>query len=261
MSCTSRFIALHEEAHVYLCAMGPEPCRSSLQHCIELLDPGEKQRLQRFVFAKDEHLYAVSHALVRTTLARYTDVPAQAFRFVANSYGRPEIAYPSGLPPLRFNLSHTDGLCACVVTLASSGGIDVERMRPLDDLLQLAQSSFSPCEYLALRAAPPAEQAELFYFYWTLKEAYVKARGMGLSLPLSEFAIRRGVNGKIEFSSKDAQEPASGWQFFHRRVSLFHQLAVALPRGSRPIKRVTVRWTDTPGGDGGEDLDEHLSGF
>ena len=236
--------ALHDEAHVYLACVDEYTESARWADCAALLCQEEQERMSRFVFEKDRRLYAAAHALVRRALSRYADVPVVAWRFARGAFGRPEISIPAGLP-LRFNLSHTRGLCACVVTRTIACGVDVEQARPLDDLLGLAQSSLSAREYAALLDAEGSQQKDRFYRYWTLKEAYIKARGLGLSLPLRSFSFLFEGGEAIQLAlDNEAQVRASDWQFHHRRVGPEYHLSVALERGAGPDRRVVVRWTD-----------------
>ena len=112
-----------------------------------------------------------------------------------NVHGRPEILdRPAGVPDLRFNLSHTDGLIACAVTIGREVGVDVEHVgRRLTH--DIAGRFFAPREVADLKSLPVAEQPRVFFDYWTLKEAYIKARGFGLALPLGDFAFRPRAAG------------------------------------------------------------------
>jgi hypothetical protein len=93
------------------------------------------------------------------------------------------------VPDLRFNISHTDGLIACAVTIGREVGVDVETRRP-SLLHDVAGRHFAPREVSDLRSLPELEQDRVFFDYWTLKEAYIKARGFGLALPLGDFAFK-----------------------------------------------------------------------
>jgi 4'-phosphopantetheinyl transferase len=194
-----------------------------------LLDEGERVRWQRFRFEKHRHQFLVSHALVRVTLSRYAPVPPAAWRFVMNAYGRPEIV---GAPSwLRFNLSHTDGMAICAVALDTEVGADVEDSERSGQTVEIAESFFAPSEVAALRALPAERQRERFFDYWTLKEAYIKARGAGLSLPLDQFAfhLEPGRSPRISFDPRMVDDPES-WLFVQLRFSERHPAAVAVRR-------------------------------
>src|SRR6185295_18612851 len=120
----------------------------------------------------------------RTTLSHYAAVDPTAWQFARNRRGRPEISGPLGVAPLRFNLSNTAGLIACLVTLGVDVGVDVEDTHRRGETVRIANRFFSASEVAALEALPPERQRQRFFEYWTLKESYIKARGMGLAIPL-----------------------------------------------------------------------------
>ena len=98
--------------------------------------------------------------------------------------GKPTIAHPKDIAPLSFNLSHTERLIVCLVALDREVGVDAEDTERAGETVEVADRFFSPTEVAALRALPAQSRRRRFFQYWTLKEAYIKARGMGLSLPL-----------------------------------------------------------------------------
>jgi 4'-phosphopantetheinyl transferase len=173
---------------------------------------------------------------VRTTLSRYADVAPAEWRFTAGEHGRPEIAPRAGIPPLRFNLAHTDGLIAMALTLHDDVGIDVEVRRHRSTWLDVARRFFAAAEVAALDALPADEQSEAFLDYWTLKEAYVKATGLGLHAPLQRFWFRRGTVPAIVFDVGFAEDP-SAWQFARLHLGPDHVAALAVRRWHPP--RVT----------------------
>jgi 4'-phosphopantetheinyl transferase len=195
-----------------------------------LLDSSERDRHQRFHFEKHRRQFLVSHALVRLCLSRYAPVPPEAWAFTLNEYGRPEVA-GQGSPRLRFNLSHTDGMAICAVTLETEVGADVEDTLRPGETVELADRFFAPTESAALRALPVERQRERFFELWTLKEAYIKARGMGLSLPLEQFAfeLQPGQPPRIAFDPRLQDEPGA-WQFFQLQLSARHKAALAVRR-------------------------------
>jgi 4'-phosphopantetheinyl transferase len=156
---------------------------------LDLLDPQERAHWARFRFDEDRRLYAAAHALLRITLSHYTVIDPRDWRFGAGPYGRPELTGALAALGLRFNLSHTRGLAACAVTRNHTIGIDVELLRNSIDFLAIAQTHFTDCECAQIAAAPAALKADVFFSVWTLKEAYLKARGFGLSLPLKSFSV------------------------------------------------------------------------
>ena len=205
------------------------------------LTPAETARMERYVFARHRHEYLATRALCRAVLSRYVAVDPGAWRFVANAWGRPEVASP-GAPWLRFNLSNADGLLACLVARERDVGVDVEDTARPVDTHAMAPQVFAPAEVAALRRAGPAEHRARFFHYWTLKEAYIKARGMGLALPLDRFAFDLDAPDEVPRIAIDPSlgDEAASWQFVRLRPTPRHQLAVALRRGPDRDLRVVV---------------------
>jgi 4'-phosphopantetheinyl transferase len=191
-----------------------------------LLSDDERSKAARFRFESDRLLYLVAHALLRVTLSRYSDVPPEAWRFRSGKHGRPEISSPSSR--LRFSLSHTPGLAACAVIVDRDIGLDVEdRSRRVP--MEIAQRFFSTRETCDLLGAPVDTRSRKFLQYWTLKEAYVKARGLGLSLPLKQFSVYNDACGewRISFDPLLNDDP-SRWWLWSSGVGNNHEAALAI---------------------------------
>ncbi|HSX61298.1 MAG TPA: 4'-phosphopantetheinyl transferase superfamily protein [Tahibacter sp.] len=203
-----------------------------------LLTPDERARCARFAFDALKAEYLLTRALCRTVLSRYAPVRPQDWRFESNAYGRPEIAAPL-VRPLRFNLSNARSLVACAVTSGSDVGIDVEETARSAAPLDIADQFFSAEELAALRALPAHEQGARFFDLWTLKESYIKARGLGLQIPLDRFSLRFGETLGIAIDASLADE-AADWQFFSTRLSGAHTLSLAVRRGANPPYRIRL---------------------
>jgi 4'-phosphopantetheinyl transferase len=148
--------------------------------------------------------------------------------FERSRHGRPFISYPQSAERLHFSLSHTDGFVACAVSPCERVGIDVEATdRPVSHL-EIARTFFSSAEHADLISLPPAQQRDRFFDLWTLKEAYAKARGLGLQVPLDEFSIRVAPGGKrgITFS-RDLDDDPKSWCFSQFSPTPRHRLAIA----------------------------------
>lgn len=195
----------------------------------ELMAPEERERQRRYVFEKNRHEYLITRALARTVLSRYAPVAPKAWTFQAGHYGKPDIASPIVAPRLRFNLSNTTGLVACLVTVGREVGVDAEELERAGRALDVADRFFSPLEVRALRALPKEAQPRRFTSYWTLKEAYIKARGMGLSLPLEQFSFHISPVSEptISFDPRLVDNPAR-WQFARLLPTRSHMVAAAV---------------------------------
>jgi 4'-phosphopantetheinyl transferase len=214
-----------------------------LAHAEELLSIEEQTRSRRFHFEADRRQFVVAHALARTMLsARRPDVAPAAWQFRTGRHGKPDVAAPAGSTDLRFNLSHTRGLAACIVCAGIDVGIDVEVRTGRVDGMGVAARLFAPSEIRALERLAPDARRHAFLTYWTLKEAYLKACGAGLSLRLDRFSfeIDEGAPPRIVFDP-DMQEDAHRWQFEQFRPSDEHWMAVALRRGTGPDVAIACR--------------------
>jgi len=212
-----------------------------------LLDTEEAERYRAFRFETDRRTYLAAHVLLRMTLSRYAPVAPQDWSFVANAYGRPELACPDAQVPLRFNLSHTHGLVACAVTRTDDIGVDVEDMSRHGGGMDVAERFFAPQEVAWLRRARSRERTGLFFTIWTLKESYIKARGMGLALDLDSFAfdLSNPDAPRVTFNRDIGDDPSSWW-FHVEPIGRHHMMALALRHATRV--RPLVRWAAWLGG-------------
>jgi 4'-phosphopantetheinyl transferase len=208
-----------------------------------LLAPDERARRDRYRFEHSRREYLLTRALVRATLSRYAPVAPAAWTFRENAYGRPEIALAAHAA-IRFNLSNTHGLIACAVALDRELGVDVEDTERPGETVSIADGFFSRPEIAALRALPQERQRSRFFDYWTLKEAYIKARGMGLAIPLDQFSFHLddGPPIRVTFDPRLGDD-ASTWQFEQFSLSPRHRTSAAVRRGAGPDLRFVVRRT------------------
>lgn len=214
-----------------------------------LLTPDEFERARTLRHPLAQENFLTGRALVRSALSHYAAVDPSAWSFASGRLGRPEITGPRADLGLRFNLSHTGGLAACVITTAADCGVDVEqierRLRPL----RIAEHSFAPEELADLKSRPSASLRERFFSYWTLKEAYYKSRGSGIPFRLggARFELA-GADGLDFLPSEDEGVAPEGWQFWLFRPTPEHVLAVAVDAGSGP--RLELRCFEKEPSDG-----------
>lgn len=217
------------EIHLWLAFPDEIQDTDLLSEYKHILNPEELKRQRRFHFPKHRHQYLVARALVRTTLSRYTGIEPRRLTFIKNHYGRPEVTLPRRLPPIRFNISHTNGLIACGVVLKQDIGVDVEDTARRVASLDLANRFFSKKEVDSLQQLRKNEMWDRFYDLWTLKESYIKARGMGLSIPLDQFSFH--ISGKeplgISFDSNLHDMP-NHWRFWLLKPTDRHKAAVSI---------------------------------
>jgi 4'-phosphopantetheinyl transferase len=159
--------------------------RDELARCRALLNDEERARADRFRFEVHARHFTVARAFLRTILGEALAIAPEAVEFAYSDYGKPLL--PGG--ELQFNLSHSDEVAVAAIAPAAVVGIDVERVRVKDNALELATRFFAPDEVEALRRVPAGEIDHAFFRCWTAKEAYIKARGQGISLGLDTFAV------------------------------------------------------------------------
>lgn len=184
-----RALALPDRAaHVWQVDLAA--AEDALPRLASLLSADEQARAARFHLAQDSCRYTLARGALRLLLAGYTGRPAAALRFGYERFGKPFLlpAARSCAVPLAFNVSHSHEM-ALLAFGRGRIGVDVERVRPELAAGRIAERFFSPREAAALRELPPAEQPAAFFRCWTRKEAFVKARGEGLALPLHSFDV------------------------------------------------------------------------
>ena len=153
------------------------------------LSEDERLRAERFYFERDRSRFIVGRGLLRFILSRYLEIPANKLQFCYSSRGKPELVETSSAYKLRFNVSHSQGLVMYAVTRDRSIGIDVEYIRPMPEAEQIVKSFFSVYENNVFQHLPLCQKQLAFFNCWTRKEAFVKAIGDGLSLPLDQFDV------------------------------------------------------------------------
>jgi 4'-phosphopantetheinyl transferase len=198
-----------------------------------LLSPDERARADRFSFAEDRREFVSARALLRRTLSRHRPLTPDAWRFEPGEHGKPMLARDcQTTSPLHFNVSHTRGLVACVVSVVGDVGIDVERTDRAADVDALAARFFDATELARLRDLPASARPTRFFELWTLKEAYLKARGVGMTMPLRHPVFEFVDPDALRFSTGE-QSPPAGWRF-------------ALYGVGRDRYRAAVAWTAHP---------------
>lgn len=192
-----------------------------------LMSPAECMQQRGFYFADDRLRYLVTRALVRTVLSRYAQVAPGDWEFTRNAYGRPEIDSLHGATELRFNVSHTAGLIALAVSRRRALGVDVENLAQRQPSFDIAEHFFAASEIAELAALPEHRRQFRFFEYWTFKESYIKARGIGLSLPLEKFSFHFSDPHRVTLAldAELADDPAR-WHFMQCRPHSDYLLAL-----------------------------------
>jgi len=205
-----------------------------------LLSEDERARRSRFIFTRDADRYASARGRMREILGGYLEEDPAALRFSYNQYGKPSLGPSSGNTGFRFNLSHSNGLAALAVSTDLDVGIDIEAIRPVDD--NLAQNSFSQQECRSLSALAPSDHLVGFYRCWTRKEAFIKAMGHGLSIPLDSFAVEVAPNNPARLLWWHADPLASDrWGFYDFQPQVGWAGAIALASQRAHIQMMPLK--------------------
>lgn len=217
--------------------VGAEPhSTTELLYLRDLLSCDEQRRLEQFLVEAPRQQYLIARATLRMTLSKYSNVAPRAWRFATNRYGRPRIDAPLLTDQLYFNVSHCDGLIAIAVARTADIGIDVENVARRLDTDLLAPAVFTETECAALAAAPNEDRRKLFFALWTLKEAYIKARGMGLSIDLAGFEFKIAEPHPLVRFNFRCPDVSEKWRFWHYFLDSKFSLALAAPQSTREVR-------------------------
>jgi 4'-phosphopantetheinyl transferase len=201
-----------------------------------LLSSDELARMAAFGHERDRTLYLWSRGLMRSVLASYLGCECAGIRFTANEFGKPVLTDQS----LCFNLTHTRGAIAFALSREHDVGVDVEERDRRVDYVGLARRYFAAREAQHIEELGEADRPTAFFAIWTLKEAYVKGLGRGLTFPLDAFAFELDVHRLIAFRAL-ADFVACDWHFHQFDLGPRHCGAIAI-QGS-PARVVMHDWT------------------
>ncbi len=201
---------LEHEVHVWRAHLNQSA--STLNNLQQLLSEEELARAKRFFFEKDRSHFIIARGILRYLLGRYLNTDPVQLRFRYNAYGKPALDIQPNEISLKFNLSHSCDLALLAFSYSYELGIDVEFMRSDVTYEKVAKYYFSPYEISLLHTLPPEMIIQGFYNAWTRKEAYIKGRGQGISIPLDIFdvSLKPGEPAELVNSREDAQE-TSRW--------------------------------------------------
>jgi 4'-phosphopantetheinyl transferase len=219
-----------------------EAIRSAESRWREVLSSDELQRASRFHFEGDRQRYVAARSLLRRILAAYLSLTPQELRFVYSDKEKPSLALAHAGSGIKFNLSHSGGVALYAFARDHDLGVDVERIRHDFEVEPLARRFFSPHEQNQLAGPSAAEKVEAFFRCWTRKEAYIKATGDGLSLPLTQFdvSLESGSSDALAATRPDGSEAR---QWLLTEVSAGAGYAAALCVRGRDWKLKS--WSDT----------------
>jgi 4'-phosphopantetheinyl transferase len=209
-----------------------------IRRCRGLLAGDEIERADRFYFDRDRRRFILARAAMREILSRYTGLPAVDLRFSYGPKGKPEL---SGLEKceIQFNLSHSSELALLAVTRGLTVGVDIEWIKADFASDDIARQFFSAPEVETLRSLPEGRRAEAFFSCWTRKEAYIKALGEGLSVPLDSFtvAFAPGIAAALLSVTVDPAE-VERWSMYNIVVSEGYKAALVVEGRDHRLKQM-----------------------
>ena len=222
--------------------MLPEHARRA---CLALLSTEEHARAARFLRPADRDRYIVSHAAARHIFAGALDADPKALAFSAGPRGKPELVGRWG-GRLEINLSHSGERALVGLSTSARIGVDIEAIRPLPDALRMARSHFAPDEVAALERCDATTLLHAFLACWTRKEAFVKAAGIGLSVPLDRFSVTVPPIAAGLVAVDGSAERASGWSLHDLEPAPGYIGAVAIEAPSAPcaVRFLPADWAE-----------------
>lgn len=223
------------EVHLYYTQADSISSDKLLGRYRAVLSPEEILKVERYRIQKDRHLSLVARALVRYLVSEYTGTSAEALAFSMNDHGKPNLApkeEKNDVSKISFNISHSRGGVVCGICENLEIGVDLEDIRRSVDL-GIARRFFADTEVEFLNRIPDSDKKKVFFDIWTLKEAYIKAEGKGLAIPLDSFSFETG-GPEIKIRFNCAEKKASDWQFFRWRPKTNKTVAAGV-KASAPL--------------------------
>ncbi len=215
-----------QDVNVFIMQLKADDDPQQTAQCLAALSPEERRQQQKFHFAKDRQLYLHAHAMLRRLLSAYVSCAPQDLVFETNAYGKPALKHPA---QLSFNLSHAHQGTALVIAADPQLdlGVDIEHTQDRGELISLADHYFSASEAAWLKQQPKTQQGTVFFKLWTLKEAYIKAIGKGLSIDLNSFSFHT-LDTEITIDHGSQVEHHHSWFFAQAMPFEAYQMAVAV---------------------------------
>jgi 4'-phosphopantetheinyl transferase len=206
-----------------------------------LLSPDEIERANRFHFEKHRRCFTLMRAAMREILGAYTGIPPQDLVFFYGDKGKPELAGQTGNAGIRFNLSHSRERALLAVSQGLVIGVDIEWVNPEFGGQEIAERFFSASEVRHLLSLPAQERAGAFFSCWTRKEAYIKALGDGLSVPLDSFEVAFGPGRKAALLAVrvDPSE-VTRWSMYDIETAPEYKAALVVEGSQHPLRH--LRW-------------------
>lgn len=203
----------------------------------EILIEDELKRAEGFDLHKDCKRFIVARGILRIILSRYIHVEPGQIRFCYNSFGKPMLDAEYGGNNISFNLSHSVDLALYAITRKREVGVDIERIKPDIETERIAERFFSSDEVASLRTVSSNIHQKAFFHCWTRKEAFIKAKGKGLTIPLDSFAVSLIPGKPTELiSTKFCPEEASRWSLYNLDLGINYSAALAVEGHNFKVK-------------------------
>jgi len=231
------------EIHIWQLEQADFELSSLQRECLAWLTESELKRYQRYQFDRHRKQLLLGRVLTRIALSRYSSIAPASWNFTHNQYGKPAISVEQNSASLYFNLSHSAEKVVLAVSRFEGIGVDVECARKPRRVAAIAQRYFSNAEAAQLLSLPEDQQQSRFYDLWTLKEAYIKACGMGLAIPLQHFSYCFLGDDRltVEFDAR-RNDVAAAWQFWQIFTGADYKLAVAAKSGAEEATHTLAAW-------------------
>jgi 4'-phosphopantetheinyl transferase len=208
-----------------------------------VLNECEIEKSRRFYFQKDRQRYIQSHAILRMILGKELGVLPGAVQFTTNPYGKPYIISDGQQPGLFFNISHSQTGLLIALSRGIECGVDIEYQRDDFPSNEIAERFFSKKEFEVFKALPETQKKEAFFNCWTRKEAFIKAKGMGLSIPLDSFDVSLVPGDKARLVASSLEEgDISNWSL--ENVDTWFQYSAALCAKCSNLSVVYREWPE-----------------
>ena len=208
-----------------------------IQALEQTLSDDERVRAQRFRFVKDRTHFIAARGWLRAILGRYLLKEPQTLSFSYNAHGKPSLAEMPESESLSFNVTHARGMALYAITRNRAIGVDLEYIQRPMEWESIAERFFSPYEVSMLRAVPPDRRHIAFFNCWTRKEAYIKARGLGLSLALDQFDVSLTPGEPAAFLNiREEGQNISNWSLYELYPGNDYAAALALEGHASSLK-------------------------
>lgn len=208
----------------------------------DMLSPAENEKIARYRSDKAKHTALITRTFIRLLLSQYDIVTPQSWQFTHNELGKPEVS--NATITLRFNLSHNDEMIICAICLEKDIGCDIEKLNRKISVNAIAKRFFAESEYQLIKTSP-----KQFFEYWTLKEAFVKATGLGISQGLDTFSFKieennnKALNDNISltFAKNCKESNAQHWYHALLKPDEQHCIGISINNKKQTDKKPNIR--------------------